>query len=708
MKLLIKKIKVGLVLMATFLLTDVCQAQVDTVFWFVVPEVSSTHADRPIYFQIATLGNPSTVNISIPAAGITMVNNVTIPANSSQSFDVTAYINNLETPGANINQILNKGVLITATEFITAYYEVLGTVSASFGQRIVNTDIFALKGANALGTEFYVPFQNQFDNMVNSFWGPLDVHSTIDIVATEDNTNITIYPTQPYRVGASGSSSATISITLNRGQTYTIEAKGNLGSQHLSGTRIVSDKKIAVTMKDDSIGEVNTAYDLAGDQIIPVNRTGSEYIVFSGHAFVTATEDNTTISVGGVDQGVSLLAGQTHAIDLTGQANAVHIVTSERAYMNHLVKRDGEMGNAVMPPLQCTGSTSVTVNRSSANFGEIFYLYITVEAGSEDDFVVTNSLFPTGTNTIINGADFQPVAGTGGAWLFDTLAFPYNVLNEIPLGGNTIANTTGIFHLGILNGKGVTSDPGRSAEENQASGFRYGYFTDFGSLTISLNIPDECIAQGDSVQIYPGDFQSYDWSTGSTDTAIYVKQSGNFAVTVTNTAGCSVTEDFHVQLDQIPEFDLGPDIIVCGEQEVILHTYNTNFSGLSGVTFSWNNGGADSIHSVYHSGTYTLTATNGCGNKAESVDVHMIPITTNNLFTPNGDGLNETFVLDGLDVIGEWELIVYNRWGERVYKADLYKNEWNGLNVIEGVYYYYFNDKSDQCPEKKGWVQIVK
>ncbi|MBX9853206.1 MAG: gliding motility-associated C-terminal domain-containing protein [Cytophagaceae bacterium] len=704
MNLSIKKIQTGYMFILSIFLTNISNAQVDTIFWFAAHEVTQTHGDEPIYLQVATLNNPSNVTITIPAAGITIANNFPIAANSSNTFNLSPWKATLETAIGSINQPNNKGVLITATDYITAYYEVLGKSSAG---RIVNTDIFALKGNNSLGKEFYVPFQNRFFNIGFDFWGNnMDGRSTIDIVATEDNTTITVTPTQPYRVGA-GSSMAPINITLNRGQTYSIEAFGKSAAAHMAGTYIVSNKKIAVTMKDDSIGETTQAYDLAGDQIIPVNRTGTEYIVFSGYAFLVATEDNTTISKNGVDQGVNLMKGQTYSIDLTADPNAAYITTSKPAYMNHLIKIDGEMANAVVPPLQCTGSTYVTVNRSSFNYREIFYLFIAVEAGAENSFTLTNSVFPTGTtNTVINGASFTPVAGTGGAWLFDTLEF--NNLSEVPLGSNIISNSAGIFHLGILNGKKVTTgaaDP----NDNSATGFRYGYFTDFGNLALNLNIPDQCIATGDSIQIYPGDYQSYDWSTGSTDTAIYIKQSGTFTVTVTNVDGCEGTSDFSVQLDQTPDFSLGPDVMLCKEEPMILVAKNTNFSQLSNVVFSWNTGtSTDSTLAISQAGTYILTATNGCGQYSDTVNIQMLPITTNNLFTPNGDAHNETFVLNGLQQIGEWELNIYNRWGERVYKSNLYKNEWDGVNVNEGTYYYKFIDKSGQCPEKNGWVHLVR
>lgn len=62
-------------------------------------------------------------------------------------------------------------------------------------------------------------------------------------------------------------------------------------------------------------------------------------------------------------------------------------------------------------------------------------------------------------------------------------------------------------------------------------------------------------------------------------------------------------------------------------------------------------------------------------------------------FSPNGDGVNDKFVIPGLDQFPEAELIVVNRWGGVVYQAKPYQNDWGGQNLnnkplSEGTYYY--------------------
>lgn len=63
-----------------------------------------------------------------------------------------------------------------------------------------------------------------------------------------------------------------------------------------------------------------------------------------------------------------------------------------------------------------------------------------------------------------------------------------------------------------------------------------------------------------------------------------------------------------------------------------------------------------------------------------------------NVFTPNGDGINDYFVIDKLEpehYLGR-ELIVFNRWGKKVFERSGYLNEWGGGGLAEGTYYFIF------------------
>ena len=215
-------------------------AQSGTDFWLAPPEVTSGHVtDNPVMLRLATSSNPATVTISQPAnpgfnGGVPIV--LTMAANSATTVDLSAELNNLETRPS--NTILNTGLNISSTQKITCYYE----INTGF-----NPDIYALKGDNGLGTEFYTPFQSKWRN---GNYTPTP-YTSFDIVATQNNTTILIYPRKPLDGGRPALTSYTI--VLQRGQTYSGSVTSTSGADNPAGTAIVSDKPIAVSTKDDSV-----------------------------------------------------------------------------------------------------------------------------------------------------------------------------------------------------------------------------------------------------------------------------------------------------------------------------------------------------------------------------------------------------------------------------------------------------------------------
>ncbi len=74
-----------------------------------------------------------------------------------------------------------------------------------------------------------------------------------------------------------------------------------------------------------------------------------------------------------------------------------------------------------------------------------------------------------------------------------------------------------------------------------------------------------------------------------------------------------------------------------------------------------------------------------------------------NIFTPNGDGVNESFYIRNLPL--ETKLIITNRWGKEVYSASDYKNDWMAENVSDGMYYYRIVVNGEAIT---GWVEILR
>lgn len=441
-------------------------AQTDTEFWFVAPEVSKGASfvsyDHPVLFRFSTYSAPATVTVSQPANPAFLPQTVFIPAGSSGEVQIPLLSLLADVENRPPNQVLNKGILIQSTSPITAYYEVLGAPSD-------NPEIFALKGKNALGTDFFVPFQNILTNSNDYSPSP---HAAFDIVATADNTLVTITPT---RAIVGHAANVPFSITLQRGQTWSAEAEGQSGPAHPAGSRVVSDKPVAITVKDDLLDGAPVfggfCDDLAGDQIVPVEKTGTQYVVQKGflngdeRAFVLATAANTQVSLDGVAQG-TLNAGQT--LELPVAAGSHFIQTSAPVYLYQMTGVHCEVSGVILPALDCTGSSAVRFVRST---GEDFSLFLVTKSGQEDGFLLN------GSPNWISGLSFQTVPGSNGEYVAAVLPLSNAA---VPAGQSSVVeNTLGAFQMGFLNG-------------GTASGCRFGYFSDFGKRSAFTQTLDFC------------------------------------------------------------------------------------------------------------------------------------------------------------------------------------------------------------------------
>jgi gliding motility-associated-like protein len=606
-----------------FLLSFKSNAQLDTTFWFVAPEVAQNHGDRPIVFRFATLANPATITVSQPANPTFPVQVINLAANSAQTLDLTTWIDITENKPA--NTILNFGFKITATAQITAYYEVTPTCNC-------NPDIFSLKGKNSLGTAFLTPFQNFLNNASYA-------RSGFNIVATEDNTTITIVPSQNIVGHAAG---IPFTITLNEGQTYCAEASSTAANLHLSGSSVVSNKKIAITLHDDTAQ--GTPYggcaDLQGDQLIPMTIIGMEYIALKGYlngpdkVYILGTSNGTSLTIDGLNVGTINL-GQTYVHTLSNPS--AYIVASDSVYVLHQSGFGCEVGEAVLPPLICTGSNVVPFTRST---NEFFAVNILVPAGGETNFTYN------GLGGVINPANFNFVPGTSNAWMYAQLDMSATVPVQQ---GSRIENNTVKFHMGIIHG-------------GASSGCRFGYFSDFASLRYEIQSANDTYCAGETIQLtsieLPG--ATYTWNgpnnfsqVGSTISIsnAQLADSGLYIVSGQLPDACVLLPDTIqitiINQPSIPEiFHNGP--WCANESGMIWH----NIPSMLGYQWTDENGTVltqnDTLYFASFSNqtsiSVSLTANlNSCisGNANESISIFELPsVSANSPFETCGSEIN--------------------------------------------------------------------
>lgn len=116
---------------------------------------------------------------------------------------------------------------------------------------------------------------------------------------------------------------------------------------------------------------------------------------------------------------------------------------------------------------------------------------------------------------------------------------------------------------------------------------------------------DSCASRSITVDQSTHDVVS--WSDGSSDTNMVATLSGVYYVTATDVNGCQSEDSANVIVVDLPQFDLGADTFLCGDQTITLVT------GISG-TYLWSDGSTSSVFTVTEKGKYSVSVTdaNGC------------------------------------------------------------------------------------------------
>jgi len=577
-----------LLLLLLSVITGRLNAQIDQEFWFAPPDLtqgtpSEAFRDRPVQMVVSTINEPAQVTIWQPANLSFAPIVLTLGATATQSVNLTAWINQIETRIP--DSVLNTGILIRSTAPITAYYE-LGAAA--------NRDIMALKGKNANGTLFYTAFQTIYEND-QSLGGTAYVpppRSGFVIVATDDSTTVTITPRIAILNHAAG---VPFSIYLHRGQTYYCEALDQTGPNRPAGTRIESDKPIAVTMKDDMIDidlTTDGGADLACDQLISEDKCGFKHIVVKGElgatndrVFVVALYDSTEIFIESNPIAVdTLMAGEQYIYTFTGEAGFIE--GSKKISLLHISGVGDQVAGAIVPSLECTGSNQVGFTRpGSGNLR----MTLTIKTGFENTFTLNG--------VAINPVDFQVVPGSNGEWVFLHRIF---TTAEVPVGAASLVANFGaeLFHMGITYQQGASCN--------------YGYFSNFSYLNLGNN-RELCLGDSAVLDAGPGK-TSYIWKNGAgvvidTTQKITVFDPGVYTVDVLSGNDCSASDTIEVSYYLPPVTIQASRDTICQGAQLLLTVPGT-------FLFQWQDNTTNPFYIVSDSGLYYVEVTDFQGCRA--------------------------------------------------------------------------------------------
>ena len=461
-------------------------AQLDTDHWFAPMAAKGGNSGAESYLYLSTNETtPFTVNI---------YNNNTVytTATISKGFPAQVFIPETFMMGLNQSELftpVTKGIYAKGPKKFFANYRFSITNHA---------EIITSKGLAGLGTTFYAAMAP------NTGTAPY-VNSTIGVIATEDNTTVTISGYDPAVVFSDGTSSLTKTFTLNKGQSYMLDAVSVTSPSNLAGligAKIVANLPISVTN-----GNFNGIYtnfnftnnDILMDQSVPVDRLGNNFVVVKGNAsagsgmetpLVVATEDNTQISVNGNPVVNILNEGDYMMIDGVNYVNQgnnhfnMGITSNKNVYVYQLLggTASGSVyatgGFNYIPPLSCFLPNKVD------EIGDINSIGLTTYGTK------LNIITQAGAVVTLNGTAIAAVNGpypvTGNAnWV------TYSVPN---VSGNVTVNSTKSVTAGIAAGSG-------------AVGYG-GYFAGFSSVPVIVKTGD-CYS-GVLLQV-DNSYDAYQW-----------------------------------------------------------------------------------------------------------------------------------------------------------------------------------------------------
>jgi gliding motility-associated-like protein len=711
--------KYSFLFLFSLLSITISYSQIDTAFWFAAPWSSPDHTERHnIVMHISTFSAPqTTVYLRQPAAIAPNKYDTFFVIGPNTNFDYIFWRDKIAagppstlTPNAGYdslevkpaNTVLPYGFYISSTSNITVVYDVI-CQPPGFN----NPETFSLKGQNGLGLEFVCPHQTIYRNRTLGNRG--NTPSVIDqpkqqivIVATQSNTVVWITPKCPV-VGHPAN--ITYSVLLPAaGSCYNVEnvvQNTYVLGNNLSGSIVVANKPIAVTVSDDSINSVHSSpnapgysawggmgcFDLVGDQIVPVEVVGKDYIVNLGQlykagqlgvghpgmkesAFIVATENFTQLTI---NDGVSIQTafinkGDTY-VDTLFQP-LTYIKASKNVYVYHLSGIGCELGAAILPPLSCAGSKLVAFSR---NTPQRFALNILCKNGSQSTFTLNAS------TTSITAANFTVVPGTaalvGGPFWGAQVNFVSTSL--MPIGSYTIGNNSNEFALGVFDG-------------NFTSGGLFHYMSSFLRKTVvkTQTLAPICVGQNSVVALtgtISGGSVSGLWTTNGSgsfgpytstnniisttysfsvaDTTLLSQNTSAINFTLTSTGDCTpVSNTISLIISQRPNISVGSGTILCKNNiSPISLTGTVNFA-INGL-WSGGNGGVFGVpgsvttytpsQADLAANTITLSLLSqgpqaGCFNSVKSITVGFVnPPIVNLGTTPIVCTNTQSFILNG-------------------------------------------------------------
>lgn len=517
-------------------------------------------------------------------------------------------------------------------------------------------------------------------------------------IAGETNASLVVTQSGNYTVSVSSGSCAGVSNSIQVNVTPASTAIINA----LSSTTICTGETVIL----ESANTANTyqwmlnGTNIAGatNQQLVVNSAGNYTLQVSSSNGCTATSTSTTVTVLSATTPIitstngqfSFCQGQSLTLEATPG------LSNYQWFLNNSI-----IAGANNPTLVVTQTGSYTVSVGSANG------CITSSAATIINLIPlpTAQVTPTGPVLICNAIPVQLQVAAG--------ATSYQWFNAgVTITGanaNTyLASQTGDYSVTITNALGCTA-----SSNTVIVSFNTG-------ITVSIynNNPQPC--DGDVVYLSTTQsYNQYEWTTGDNGIQISVTESGKYGVTVVNSGGCTASDEVQITFLPKPFVEAGADVTSDCVNGIMLNGVGDGAPIWEPILGLSNDNTFDVNAAPINTTTYYLTVDNGTCKATDSlvVTAECSSIYVPNAFTPNNDGVNDVFKAVGKE-IQNFKLVVYNRWGEKIFQTlniDLgWDGTYKGAQAPLGVYIWELeaSDKNGEPiineTQSRGIVSLVR
>jgi len=443
--------------------------QLDSIHW-IPPVTSADHgATTGAVEHYVYLSTPETTpfDVTVKTGTGTLVGTYSVSNSAPYRIDLVGATNYLCLEEDSVGSVQREnGLVLSANKNFYANYRIRSTAQGGS---------LTAKGRIARGTNFYwggMPIYGSSSNM----------NAVMGIMAMEDGTTITIdgYDSScEFRLGsvAGGITSNSITINLNAGESYVLEAVNLVVPQNSDGwlgAHVSSNKDIVMNNGNLMGGVVagSSNRDIGFDQTLPVERLGMQYITLKGNGLldtelviVIATEDGTTIQTNGGAPIAAINKGEYFVLDSSyySAQNNMLIETNYPSYIYQVLAGSANkrtIGLNFIPPLNCLLPLAVN------NISDIDKIGATTYNGG------VTVLTRAGATVLINGAPpvSSPNAVTGTSdwvsYLETGLSGTISIESDEPMAAGMFGASGDAGFAGYFSGFSEKPTPQISASNN--------------------------------------------------------------------------------------------------------------------------------------------------------------------------------------------------------------------------------------------------